>query len=93
VRFYNQRGPAGQWVKEGQQACCCWLLLAESHLTRRRFACVLRRIAALPLPAGWQTAAEGKPTGRKVTLGDGKVPLAETARKKGVGGTLGGYTG
>ena len=29
-----------------------WLLLAESHLTRRLFAGVLRKIAALPAPAG-----------------------------------------
>jgi len=29
-----------------------WLLLAESHLTRRLFAGVLRKIAALPSPAG-----------------------------------------
>ena len=29
-----------------------WLLLAESHLTRRLFASMLRRIAMLPPPAG-----------------------------------------
>jgi Transposase DDE domain group 1 len=29
-----------------------WLLLAESHLTRRLFAGMLRKIAALPSPAG-----------------------------------------
>jgi hypothetical protein len=29
-----------------------WLLLAESHLTRRLFGSMLRRIAALPLPTG-----------------------------------------
>ena len=29
-----------------------WLLLAESHLTRRMFGSMLRRILALPLPAG-----------------------------------------
>ena len=29
-----------------------WLLLAESHLTRRLFGAMLGRIAALPLPAG-----------------------------------------
>jgi hypothetical protein len=28
-----------------------WLLLAESHLTWRLFASMLRRIALLPLPA------------------------------------------
>ena len=115
VRFYNQRGTAEQWIKEGQQAVgitrlsghCFranevrlwlsviaynlgnlwrrlvlpvrignwsltslqqrlvkpgarlikharyyWLLLAEGHLTRRLFGSMLRRIAALPLPAG-----------------------------------------
>jgi hypothetical protein len=29
-----------------------WLLLAESHLTRRFFGSMLRRIELLPLPAG-----------------------------------------
>ena len=29
-----------------------WLLLAESHLTRRLFASMVRRIAGLPLPSG-----------------------------------------
>ena len=29
-----------------------WLLLAESHLTRRLFASTVRRIELLPLPAG-----------------------------------------
>ena len=29
-----------------------WLLLAESHLTRRLFASMLRRIELLPLPVG-----------------------------------------
>lgn len=112
VRFYNKRGMAEQWIKEGKQAVkmtrlSChrfranevwlsliaynlgnlwrrlvlparignwpltslqqrlvktggrlikparyyWLLLAESHLTRRLFADMLRRIVALPLPA------------------------------------------
>jgi hypothetical protein len=115
VRFYNKRGTAEQWIKEGKQAVkmtrlSChrfrsnevrlwlsliaynlgnlwrrlvlprriekwsltslqqrllktggrmikharyyWLLLAESHLTKRLFGAMLRRIAALPLPAG-----------------------------------------
>jgi len=115
VRFYNKRGTAEQWIKEGKQAVkmtrlSChrfranevrlwlsliaynlgnlwrrlvlparignwsltslqqrlvktggrlikharyyWLLLAESHLTRRLFASTLRKIAALPSPAG-----------------------------------------
>lgn len=29
-----------------------WLLLAESHLTRRLFGGMVRRIEALPVPAG-----------------------------------------
>jgi len=28
-----------------------WMMLAEGHLTRTRFAAMLRRIALLPLPA------------------------------------------
>ena len=115
VRFYNKRGTAEEWIKEGKQAVkmtrlSChrfranevrlwlsliaynlgnlwrrlvlrarisnwsltslqqrlvktggrlikharyyWLLLAESHLTRRLFAGMLRKIAAVRLPAG-----------------------------------------
>jgi len=115
VRFYNKRGTAEQWIKEGKQAVkmtrlSChrfrsnqvrlalsllaynlgnlwrrlvlprrienwsltslqqrlvktggrlvkharyyWLLLAESHLTRRLFGSIVRRIATLPLPTG-----------------------------------------
>jgi hypothetical protein len=115
VRFYNKRGAAEQWIKEGKQAVAMtrlschrfranevrlwlsvlaynlgnlwrrlalpasigrwsltslqqrvvktggrliqharyyWLLLAESHLTRRLFADMLRKVAALPIPAG-----------------------------------------
>ena len=29
-----------------------WLMLAQSHLTRRLFGSMVRRIAALPVPAG-----------------------------------------
>jgi hypothetical protein len=115
VRFYNKRGTAEQWIKEGKQAVkmtrlSChrfrsnevrlwlsliaynlgnlwrrlvlprriahwsltslqqrlvktggrlvkharyyWLLLAESHLTRRLFGAMVGRIESLPLPAG-----------------------------------------
>jgi hypothetical protein len=115
VRFYNKRGTAEQWIKEGKQAVkmtrlSChrfrssevrlwrsviaynlanlwrrlvlpnrignwsltslqqrlvedgrtigeharyyWLLLAGSHLTRRLFGSMLRRTAALAVPAG-----------------------------------------
>ncbi|MGO9062027.1 MAG: IS1380 family transposase [Candidatus Binataceae bacterium] len=114
VRFYNSRGTAEQWIKEGKQASMTrlschrfranevrlwlsviaynlgnlwrrlalpaavanwsltslqqrlvktggrlikharyyWLLLAESHLTRRLFGGMLQRIVTLPVPAG-----------------------------------------
>ena len=115
VRFYNKRGTAEQWIKEGKQAVkmtrlSChrfrsnevrlwlsviaynlanlwrrlvrpkrvdpwsltslqqrlvktggrlvkharyyWLLLAESHLTKRLFGAMLRRVEALPVPSG-----------------------------------------
>jgi hypothetical protein len=115
VRFYNKRGTAEQWIKEGKQAVkmtrlSChrfrsnrvrlalsllaynlgnlwrrlalprgienwsltslqqrlvkaggrlvkharyyWLLLAEGHLTRRRFGAMLGRIGLLPVPTG-----------------------------------------
>ncbi len=115
LRFYNKRGTAEQWIKEGKQAVAMtrlschrfranevrlwlsliaynlgnlwrrlalparignwsltslqqrlvktggrlikharyyWLLLAESHLTRRLFGGMLRRIVTLPVPAG-----------------------------------------
>jgi len=115
VRFYNKRGTAEQWIKEGKQAVAMtrlschrfranqvrlwlsvlaynlgnlwrrlalptrigtwsltslqqrlvktggrllkharyyWLLLAESHMTRRLFGSMLQRIAMLPSPAG-----------------------------------------
>ena len=31
-----------------------WLLLAEGHLTRRLFGAILRRLKAVPGPAGWR---------------------------------------
>jgi len=115
VRFYNKRGTAEQWIKEGKQAVAMtrlschrfranevrlwlsviaynlgnlwrrlalpaavanwsltslqqrlvktggrlikharyyWLVLAESHLTRRLFGAMLQRIVMLPVPAG-----------------------------------------
>jgi hypothetical protein len=39
----------GRLVKH---ACYYWMLLAKSHLTRRLFGAMLRRIESLPLPAG-----------------------------------------
>jgi hypothetical protein len=57
--------PIGKWslnrllqrvVKTGghlvKRARCYWLLLAESHLSRRLFAGILDKIAALPPPSG-----------------------------------------
>jgi hypothetical protein len=37
-----------------------WLLLAESHLTRRLFGSMLRRIWALPVPAGDRQGLTGQ---------------------------------
>ena len=39
----------GRLVKHARY---CWLPLAESHLTRRLFGGMVRRIDALPVPAG-----------------------------------------
>jgi hypothetical protein len=39
----------GRLIKHGRYY---WLLLAESHLTRRLFAGMLRKITTLPSPAG-----------------------------------------
>jgi len=41
-----------------------WLLLAESHLTRRLFGSMVRRLTTLPLATIWGAAAE-KQTGRR----------------------------
>jgi hypothetical protein len=41
--------PGGRLIKHARYY---WLLLAESHLTWRLFAGMLRKIAALPSPAG-----------------------------------------
>jgi hypothetical protein len=53
---WSLTSPQQRLVKTGgrliEHARYYWLLLAESHLTRRLFGSMLRRIAALPLPAG-----------------------------------------
>ena len=56
---FNSPGPmCPEWtlVKTGgrlvKHARYFWLLLAEGHLHRRLFSDMLRRIWALPLPAG-----------------------------------------
>jgi hypothetical protein len=45
-----------QLVKTGgrliKHARYYWLLLAQSHLTRRLFGAMVRRIALLPVPSG-----------------------------------------
>jgi hypothetical protein len=61
-----------------------WLLLAESHLTRRLFASTVRRIELLPLPTRW--AADRADFSDEDCGGDGKV--SETSAKKGIVLTL-----
>jgi low temperature requirement protein LtrA len=48
---------ADQFAAMAGEACLLllfyyWLWLAESHLTRRLFGSMLRRVEGLPLPAG-----------------------------------------
>jgi hypothetical protein len=50
----------------------CWLLLAESNLTRRLFGGMLRRIAALPSTAGW-ASRRPKQISVLAETGEGKV--------------------
>lgn len=52
--------------------CLYWLLLAESHLTRRLFRAMLGRIAALPLPAAWARWRPGR-TSSDEQAKDGEV--------------------
>ena len=143
VRFYNKRGTAEQWIKEGKQAAhwtrlSChrfranevrlqlsvlaynlgnlwrrlvlparidtwsltslqqrlvktggrlvkharyyWLLLAESHLTRRLFASMLRRIWALPVPTADRRALPE-------TVGEERTGGGRSVRKN-VGGVV-----
>jgi hypothetical protein len=48
----------------GKHARYYWLLLAESHLTRRQLGSMVRRMEALPVPSGWRATA-GKQTGQR----------------------------
>ena len=51
----DSRGKNTQLPLEGRlikHARYYWLLLAESHLTKRLFGAMLRRIEALPVPSG-----------------------------------------
>jgi len=61
LEFYSgATGPSGRLTEEFslrrlqliKHARYYWLLLAESHLTRRLFAGLLRKIMALPVPPG-----------------------------------------
>ena len=56
VEKWSLTGLQQRLVKTGgrliKHARYYWLLLAESHLTRRLFDAMVRRISALPLPAG-----------------------------------------
>jgi len=61
VLEYNGQGIGGERsLKTGgrlvKHARYSWLLLAESHLTRRLFGSIVRRVEALPLPPGAETA-------------------------------------
>ena len=56
IENWSLTGMQQRLVKTGSRlvkhARYYWLMLAEGHLTRARFAAMLRRIAMLPLPAG-----------------------------------------
>jgi hypothetical protein len=56
IENWTLTGLQQRLVKTGgrlvKQARYYWLLLAESHLTRRLFGSMVRRIALLPLPSG-----------------------------------------
>ena len=55
-----------------------WLLLAESHLTRRLFASMVRRTELLPLPGGWNDR-RGKGISDEM-VGGGKVSATSVNR-------------
>ena len=46
-----QQGPVKTGGRLVKHARYYWLMLAEGHLTRTRFAAMMRRIVTLPLPA------------------------------------------
>ncbi len=46
-----------------------WLLLAEGHLTRRLFGAILRRLVALPGPAGWADTVRCRQVGQHNSRG------------------------
>ena len=56
VGNWSLTSPQQRLVKTGgrlvKHARYYWLLLAESHLTKRLFGAMLRRIEALPVPSG-----------------------------------------
>jgi hypothetical protein len=56
IRRWSLTSLQQRLVKTGgrlvKHACYYWLLLAETHLTRRLFGGMVRRIEALPMPAG-----------------------------------------
>ena len=72
---WSLRSMQQRLVKSGgpliQHARYYWLLLAESHLTRRLFGAMVRRIAALRLPSGWEAATRKHAV--EVRRGDGEV--------------------
>jgi len=66
--------PAAAVVKTGdrlvEHARYYWLLLAESHLTRRLFGAMVRRIELLPLPAGSSPLPVGRISGTSKREGE-----------------------
>ena len=66
-----------------------WLLLAEGHLTRRLFGDMLRRIWALPVPAGGRAAecneAPWAKKGHKCGAVSAKCPESRVSNQSNVG--------
>ena len=56
-----------------------WLLLAESHLTRRLFGAMVRRIAALPSDGVDAAMGAAKTSGQEARVGEVFVEYAEKA--------------
>ena len=63
--------PGGRLVKHARDH---WLLLAESHLTRRLFGVLLRRIWALPIPASSRSTSAAKNGGESKSTGMERCP-------------------
>jgi hypothetical protein len=58
----------------------CWLLLAEGHLTRRLFAAMVRRIAAVPVATGYREAMGAAKSGeQEARVGELSMECTEKA--------------